>query len=63
VHLAGRDDSFRLSADVNEYAISVCADDRAFDDFPAPQLRVGSGLFFKEGGHGLLHDASPLLIF
>jgi hypothetical protein len=36
VHLPGGDDSLRLGSDVYQYAISVIADDRAFDDLPAP---------------------------
>ncbi len=60
VHLAGRDDSFRLGADVNQYSISVSADDRAFDDLPAPQLRVGSGLCLEKGGHRFFWRAAPV---
>ena len=63
VHLAGRDDSFGLGAYINQYSISVSADDRAFDDLPAPQLRVGSGLCFEKGGHRFFWRAAPVCFF
>ena len=64
VHFVRGDDAFGLGADVYEDPISVGADHGAFDDFAAPDLRVGGGLFIQEGGHGVLfHAPFPCVFF
>ena len=37
VHLVYRDQAFGLRADVDDHAVAVDADNRAFDDLAAPQ--------------------------
>ena len=61
VHLLGRDDAFGFGADVYEDAVSIGADDDAFDDLAAAELRVGGGLCFEEGRHGVFVAWGPCL--